>query len=197
MDTDALDVMLSVVEVLDRLGIRYSVGGSIASSAYGELRSTHDADLLVELRAEGVRPLVEALRSDFYIDEDTVRDAVARRSSFNVIHLKWLLKADLFVAGDRPLDRAQLARRRLEIVSVDPERKAYLVSPEDIVLVKLDGYRKGGGISDCQWRDVLGVLKARCHDLDRAYLERTAAEAGLSDLLARAQREAGLPHAGP
>ena len=56
---------------------------------------------------------------------------------------------------------------------------------------KLRWYEMGGRISDRQWRDVLGVLKIQGANLDLAYLERTAATLGLSQLLARARSEAG------
>jgi hypothetical protein len=60
-------------------------------------------------------------------------------------------------------------------------------SPEDTVLRKLLWYREGDGISDRQWNDVIGVLRAQGARLDRDYLERWAAELGVADLLARAR----------
>ena len=66
-------------------------------------------------------------------------------------------------------------------------------SAEDTVLAKLQWYRDGGGVSDRQWNDVLGVLKVQGTTLDRAYLEDWARELGLADLLRRALEDAGLP----
>jgi hypothetical protein len=60
------------------------------------------------------------------------------------------------------------------------------------VLAKLQWYREGGGVSDRQWTDVLGVLKVQGATLDRAYLEAWARELGLTGLLRRALDEAGL-----
>ena len=57
---------------------------------------------------------------------------------------------------------------------------------------KLRWYRMGGGVSDRQWRDVLGVLKVGAGALDRGYLNRVAGDLGLADLLARALSEAGM-----
>jgi hypothetical protein len=37
----------SIVETLDRLGLLYAIGGSVASSIYGEARSTLDVDISV------------------------------------------------------------------------------------------------------------------------------------------------------
>ena len=49
----------------------------------------------------------------------------------------------------------------------------------------------GGGVSDRQWRDDLGVLKVQGSKLDRGYLAEVTADLGLADLLARALSEAG------
>jgi hypothetical protein len=66
-------------------------------------------------------------------------------------------------------------------------------SPEDILLQKLDWFRRGGGVSDRQWRDVLSILIVQGDRLDQTYLRSVAAESGLTDLLERARREAADP----
>ena len=72
----------------------------------------------------------------------------------------------------------------------------FFASPEDTVLAKLEWYRKGGEVSDRQWRDLLGVLKVQAGTLDRAYLDQWAGELGVADLLPRALEEAGLSESG-
>ena len=78
-------------------------------------------------------------------------------------------------------------------MAIDPERRAYVVSPEDIVLQKLDWFREGGELSTQQWRDVLGVIKVQGDRLDVEYLRSTASEAGLADLLDRAFADSVAP----
>jgi hypothetical protein len=58
------------------------------------------------------------------------------------------------------------------------------------VLSKLEWYRMGGGVSDRQWRDVLGVLKVQGERLDRGYLRQMASALAVDDLLERAFDEA-------
>lgn len=186
---EQIAVTMMVTDVLESLGVPYAIGGSFASALHGVMRATMDADLVTDLRQEHVDPLAQALSEAFYADPEMMRDAVRRHSSFNVIHLETMFKVDLFVAKPRPFDRSQLARRQLHVLSEDPERYAYITSAEDVILSKLEWYRMSGGVSDRQWRDVLGVLKVQGERLDHGYMRRMATELGVSDLLGRALRE--------
>ena len=77
--------------------------------------------------------------------------------------------------------------------SADAPATLHVASPEDVVLAKLAWLRAGGGVSERQWRDVLGVLRVQAGALDRAYLDRWARELAVDDLLARAWSEAAAP----
>jgi hypothetical protein len=187
-----VQVLIEVAALLERLGIPYLVGGSMASSILGEPRATVDVDLAIQIRSELVDPLVAALEPDFYVDAFAARDAVRRHASFNAIHQRTVLKVDFFVLGAGDFDAKQLERRRPAAVSDQPEPRVWVSSPEDLILRKLAWYREGGGVSDRQWRDVLGVLKVQAERLDRAYLLRWAERLGLSDLLRRSLEEAGI-----
>lgn len=188
----ALAVALEVARALERLGVPYLVGGSVASSLYGIPRSTQDVDLLADLRDQHVEPLVAALGDRFYVDSERVRQAVERRSSFNVIQLATMFKVDLFVLEDDPLSQAEMARRRRVRVGDGPDEHLEVASAEDTVLQKLLWYRLGSGVSDRQWGDLVGILKVQRGRLDLAYLERWAREADVVDLLHRAFTDAGV-----
>ena len=116
-----------------------------------------------------------------------VRDAIARRASFNVIHLETMVKVDVFVAKDRPFDRRALERARP--TAAEDACELPVASAEDTVLAKLEWYRRGGGVSERQWSDVTGLLRVR--ELDEPYLRQGALELGVADLLDRALEEAG------
>jgi hypothetical protein len=165
----------------------------VASSAYGIARATLDVDLVADLNELPIHSFVEALRDAYYIDEDRVSDAVRRRSSFNVIHLATMIKIDVFVLKSRPYDRVAFGRARMENLSEDEAtRRYYVASPEDVILNKLDWYRLGGGVSERQWNDVLGILKVQHLSLDVVYLRHWAEALGLSELLRRALQDSGI-----
>jgi hypothetical protein len=186
---EAVGVLMLVVEAFDRLHIPYLVGGSMASALHGVARSTIDADIVAELNPEQAKSLVEVLGEDFYADKEMILDAIFHRSSFNLIHLKTMFKVDVFVRKERPFDQIQFQRRVEQVFVADPEQKAFIATAEDTILAKLEWYRLGGGVSDRQWRDILGMLKVQAGRLDLSYLQKWASELGVADLLQQALKE--------
>lgn len=187
---DPIETALLVAGHLDALGIPHTVGGSLASSFAGEPRSTVDIDIVAAIEERHVDALVAALTAEFYVDAEALRRAVRTRTSANLIQQSTQLKVDLFIAGGTPLDASQLHRR----LSVDlgGGRRLFVHPPEDILLQKLHWYRRGGEISDRQWRDVAGIVRVQGTSLDVAYLRANATTLGIQDLLERALREAQL-----
>lgn len=183
---DPLAVAGLVIDELERLGARYSIGGSMASSFAGEPRSTLDVDIVVELTAAQADGLARGLTGRFYFDRHRLTRAIATGAIANLVHLESSVKIDLFPAGGTPLDRELLDRRR-PITAGDPPRQLFVHAPEDILLQKLRWFRLGGEVSDRQWRDVLAILRAQGAALDDAYVTRGARLLGVEDLLKRAK----------
>lgn len=191
-DSDLLAALGPVLAVLRNLGVRHFVGGSIASSAHGVARASVDGDVVAELGPSHIAPLVAALGDTYYVPEERIRDAVARRASFNLIHLDTMLKVDVFVSRDRPFDRRAFERSRPASIGGDGSATLPISSAEDVIVAKLDWYRRGGEVSTRQWTDVMGVLQVTGSALDLPYLRRSAIELGVDDLLDRALEEADL-----
>lgn len=188
---EALEALLPVVQAFEELGVEFHVGGSLASSYHGIPRSTHDVDLVADLRLTHAPLLARRLADRFHLDPDRIRSAVARRGSFQLIFLATMLKVDVFVRQDTAFAREE-ARRRIR-VELEGTPGIDVASAEDTVLQKLRWYREGGGVSDRQWQDVQGILRTQRGRLDLDYLRRWASDLGVADLLARALEECGSP----
>ena len=189
-DKENVEVIQAVTAVLTRLQIPYAVGGSWASSLLGKPRFTNDADIAVEPFPGKEPAFCASFGEDYYVSLPMIQDAIRRRSSFNIIHWSSGFKVDLFIRKDRPFEASVLARRHVYPL---PDGQSFtLVSPEDVILLKLEWYRLGGGHSERQWEDVLGVLQVQAGKLDHAYLDHWAADLGVSDLLQRARQESGV-----
>jgi hypothetical protein len=183
-------VVARLATVFDTLGIRYFVGGSLASSVYGIPRSTQDVDLVADIRPSHVEAITSAITGEFYVDADMIHDAIKRCASFNVIHLATMFKADIFIFQGDSWSREEMSRARPEEIDT-PEGKVIIrfASPEDTLLHKMIWYKLGNQISDRQWNDIRGVLLVQGDAMDCEYLDRWAPLLDVSDLLSRARRQ--------
>jgi len=127
-----------LLAALDRLGVRYVVGGSLASSIRGTGRASMDIDLVAELGPAQAEVFASALKDEFYADAGMIRQALDRGVSFSVIHFKSSYKFDLFPAASE-FERSQLARGAVvEAAPFDTAPLRFRVaSAEDIILAKL------------------------------------------------------------
>lgn len=188
MLSDPILVVAKLARVFDSLGIPYVVGGSLASSVYGIPRATQDVDLVADIGLADVAAMVAALGREFYLDAEAMRHAVRRRSSFNIVHLETMFKADVFVFRGDAWSREEMTRARVERLDTpDGEVTVRFASPEDTLLHKLVRYKLGNQVSDRQWSDVLGMLRVQGDALDGEYLDRWAPSLEVSQLLARAR----------
>jgi hypothetical protein len=187
---DILLALMPVVAVLRDQHVKYYVCGSVASSYYGMARSTTDIDLVAHMLPHHAAPFAAALRTDYFVSEPMILEAIARRSCFNLIHHRTCLKVDVFAVRNRPYDRGIMERvRDKPFDEMVPTLRFSLLSPEDTILPKLELCRLADGIPERHWFDVIGVMKVNQHSLDRSYLDKWAGELGVADLLARAWKE--------
>ena len=188
---ESLLVTLRIAEVLDDLEVRWFLGGSLASSIHGIPRATLDADIVADLRAPLVSAFLKALGKDWYMEEESVRNAIRNRSCFNLIHLGSAMKVDIFVPKLRRFEGGQFSRALRIPIAEGSTIKIPVCSAEDIVLAKLEWYRAGGELSDRQWGDILSVLRVNAKNLDLEGMRERAIELAVSDLLASALTQVG------
>src|ERR1041385_2529618 len=182
-------VLAALTTIVENIGIRYVLVGSFASSIHGIYRATADIDVLTVLNIEQIHPLFESLKNTFYVDEHTMRNAVARGGSFNAIHFESVFKVDVFVSKGDEFALSQLDRRELRKISPDHSETVYVATVEDTVLAKLRWYRAGQETSNTQWKDVIGMLATTRNSLDLPYLHAWSDKLGLTDLLQKALLE--------
>lgn len=176
-----------VLQALDRLGIRYMVGGSLASSIHGIQRSTRGIDIVAAISQQHAAPFASDLGGDFYIDVEAARDALERGRSFNLIHFATSYKFDIFPIPDDAYYQTQLQRSELKEIAFGDRIAvtSHVSTAEDSVLTKLVWYRLGGEQSDQQWNDLRGIRSVQGTRLDYNYLRKWAAHLRIQDLLDR------------
>jgi hypothetical protein len=170
------ELLRYLADVLESLGVDYMIGGSQASMYYGEPRLTRDIDVVVDLRPQHLPALLARFPAEeFYLDEETAREAIRMTRQFNIIHPGSGLKIDVYVNPDTPYDRTRLERRqKLPLLS---GVEAYFARPEDVILYKLLYSRQGD--SGLHLRDVLGILRVSGPELDEEYIAEWAGHLGL------------------
>jgi hypothetical protein len=179
---DYLKVLLLVGGRLERAGIPYMLSGSTAMNFYARPRMTRDVDLVVELGAADVPRLVPLFAEDFSIDEEEIREALARPSLFNLVHYDTVVKVDCIVRKPGAYRQQEFQRRRAREVE---GQRIWVVAPEDLILSKLHWARDSH--SEVQLGDVRNLLEA-VPALDWPYLERWARELGVEPLLEEVRR---------
>lgn len=189
---EPIRITLLVTRVFEDLGIPYFIGGSLASAVHGTIRSTMDADLIVDLRVEHIEKFIPRLEAAFFIDPPAIINALQRNGSFNLIHKDTMFRIDIFPLPKRLFEQNQMQRRVLQSLSDLPQDYAYFTTAEDIILAKLTWFHMGGETSEQQWRDVLGVLRVQAETLDQDYLRHWAEHLDLLDLLERAFLDARI-----
>lgn len=182
---EPIDLARLVDGLCASLRLPYYVTGSVASVQYGESRTTHDLDVVIELPSWRVPEFCRAFPlPDWYIEPEAVLRAVQSSSQFNVINSTEGLKIDVMPAGVSQYDESRLARaRRLDLPGGG---SAMFAAPEDVILKKLEFFREGG--SDKHLRDIASMLKVSGPEIDLAYIEGWTVRLGVTaewDLMKR------------
>jgi hypothetical protein len=177
------DFLGRVTTILERIGLEYMVVGSLASTFHGVTRATQDIDIVVVLGQRQVRTLLDAFPPEqYYISETAARDAVRRRSQFNIIDMDTGWKADFVIQKQRPFSGHEMERRtRVTLMG----HQLHIATAEDTIIAKLEWARVGQ--SERQLRDVAGILEVKGAALDTQYIDHWIAELGLEEIWERAR----------
>jgi hypothetical protein len=174
--SEELELLKEVGRRLDEAAIAYMITGSTAGNFYTIPRMTRDIDLVVELTGADIDRIVEIFAEDFYIDRQSVKEAIDRKSMFNLIHTEYVIKIDFVVRKDNAYRRMEFSRKKKVVVD---DSLLYVVAPEDLILSKLDWAKESR--SELQLTDVRNLLRS-VKGLDRRYLARWAKRLGVESL---------------
>ncbi len=180
---DLIAALIPVAEVLRRLGVRHYIGGSVASTFHGAIRSTMDVDLVCDLGPADVAAFVESFGDEFYVSPAAVRDAVQRKSCFNLIHMPTSYKVDVFVSRGRPFDQMAMERATPQPLGMGESTMIPIATAEDSIVAKLEWFRLTKETSERQWDDVSKLVALIGDGLDVEHMRQMAISIGVGDLL--------------
>jgi hypothetical protein len=175
---NAVEIVHRMVEVMDRHGVAYMAVGSFSSNVYGMVRSTKDADFVLELGDVVPSRLVAGMGSDFILDPQMSFETVTNTTRYRIFHKESVFMIELFLLSDDAHDQERFRRRRMGDVG---GKKVYVPTAEDVVITKLRWSRQGMRSKDID--DVRGVLKVQKGALDLEYIRKWADVHGTRELL--------------
>lgn len=178
------ELLVHLCQHLEQVGVRYLITGSQATIAYGEPRFTVDIDVVVELKASQLDSFCDGFPSEeFYLSRQAALDAIVHCGMFNVIHPASGLKIDVVISKGTEFDKLRMSRGRR--IPISDSCEAVFVSPEDIILKKLQWHRMGGG--ERHLRDIAGVVRIQGNSLDFGYIVQQAQKLQVVDLWLKIQ----------
>lgn len=158
-----IETLRDFVAKANELGIEYMVTGSFAMSLYGEIRLTRDIDIVVELSAEKATPFANLFVERYYVSDFSIKQAILRRSMFNVIDQSNGSKIDCIIKKNTEFARHSFDRRRKVMVS---GIEFWTTTKEDLILAKLHWARDTH--SEVQIRDIANLTS---NEYDSKYVE--------------------------
>jgi len=172
--------LIELTQLFDRMGFPYAVMGGLAVRAYGIPRATYDIDFTLAIERERLPELYLAVEELGYTVPQPFEtgwvDAVGGMPlvKFRLFVDENGIDIDVFLA-ETEFQKSIISRRRREELD---GAVLYLVSPEDLVLLKLIASRPRD-VADVH--DVLFIQG----ELDGGYLHEWATRLDITDRLAK------------
>lgn len=183
--TDLFEALQQLIPIFERLKMPYAVMGGIAVRSYGIPRPTYDLDFTLALPRERLPELYAAVQQIGYTVPEAFQTGwVDQVSGLPLVKFRWYrqeqgIDIDVFLA-EAPFQQEVLKRRRFEQID---GLSAWLVSPEDLILLKLLASRP---------RDLadIGDVLFTQGQLDKTYLRHWADALGVRTSLEQAIADA-------
>jgi hypothetical protein len=172
-----------VLDALEATHLTYLVGGAVAVWAWGEVRTTRDLDLVIELPVEAITDLSRELaQRGMLVPADIILDILIFSRSdlaIDAIHMYSGYKAELFLLRPGDAYRAQALERRLLVDLGPPIGEVWVHSPEDLILYKLRYFRISRQPKHV--RDIASIMFTLGKELELDYIIGWAERLGLTE----------------
>lgn len=183
-----LGAVRAAVGALRALGLDYALFGGVAVNAWGRIRSTRDADILLSVLQVNADELCAAFRDAGFSHQDRVdrvrlADAGIMRFWHPAGDTGLSVKVDV-VVGETDYHRQVLARR---VVRSAFGKEFAVATLEDCILLKLLAGRP------VDRADAVELLTLHAEHVDRAYLKSSAQRLGVAQALEKCLVEAAGP----
>ncbi len=180
-----------VLDALDAVHLKYLVGGAVAVWAWGEIRTTRDLDLVIELPVEAIADLSRELaQRDMLVPADIILDILLTSRSdlaIDAIHMYSGYKAELFLLRPGDAYRAQALERRLLVDLGPPIGEIWVHSPEDLILYKLRYFRISHQPKHV--RDIASIMLTLGKELELDYITSWSERLNLTETWQEVQEE--------
>ena len=185
--------MRDVLDALEESDVKYLVGGAVAVWGWGEVRTTQDFDVVVDLPVEQMARLSEALKErGMLVPVEVMLDLLLAPADLplNAVHLPTGYKLEIFLLRPGDALRASALQRRL-LVDFGPRiGEAFVHSPEDLILYKLQYY--GLSSQPKHIRDIGSIITTVGEDsLEQDYLSQWIARLELNEIWLEIQKHLG------
>jgi hypothetical protein len=180
-----------VLDAIEATEIEYLIGGAVALWAWGEIRTTQDLDVVVNLPGTRIVHFSEELkRRDMLVPPDIIVDLLIQPEGdlpINAIHLYSGYKAELFLLRPGDEYRALALQRRRYVNLGQSLGNVYVHSPEDLILNKVHYF--GLSQQTKHIRDIAAIMVMMGEQLDWTYMEDWAARLQISSVLEEVRRQ--------
>ncbi|MEN3942657.1 DUF6036 family nucleotidyltransferase [Prosthecobacter sp. SYSU 5D2] len=165
-----------ILDCVESTGIKYMVGGSIASMNYGIPRATKDFDLVIDVHEPEFTSFLKAVDPFFTLDPQIYLESLTGTKRFILQHRTTAFEVELFIKSQDP-HHLSMWDRKTQRRLVFSKREAWTPTAEDMIIQKLRWQR------DRDKMDVREMIGVQSPNLDWPYIENWCDQHGTRALL--------------
>lgn len=176
-NNEQAELLKIITTFLHKSNISYMITGAWSAIFYGRPRASHDIDFVLELTTKDFKKALSAFRRlphTFFVQTETIEEAINQQSMFNVIHMPTGLKFDFWILKSETFDKSRFRRRsKVKILNQYMD----MASAEDTILQKLKWYEMSK--IEKHLVDAAFVYLIQVKNLDLVYLNKWLKNLGL------------------